>query len=451
MPIELSETFWESCWARQNGAGSKLKAAILAAGLGKRMDPLTVSHLPKPLFPLCGKIPMSEVWVRRFVESGITDISMNLCVLSKTLKRHFGDGSKFAAQITFVDEEIPTGTLGGVCKQGLGSAAKRLSHDPPLQLSPFGGDTIIVPSGDIVTNFGAELLEQVYHFHKKVGSAFTIVLVPVPWERRGDFGTVVMDSHEKREGLLSAAGPIKEFREKDPDSPSNLNNASIYIIEMDLLRILDSYRTTADPALVEPFYDFGKHVFPALLGKLPYVSLPKGYSLWGIQYDGEWYDVGQKRDYLRVNNALLDGKLDLSVPYEKFPWGYLGNNTNVDFSRISVTPPVLIGNNCVIEPGARLGPYAVIGDDWIIGREALIRDSVLWQRYSYFTKDGREIRANERRLVDRHEIRSKVTVEECIVVGGSIQNNIKEQTVDILEDGELSMLSIDHVPRGPRA
>ena len=35
----------------------------------------------------------------------------------------------------------------------------------------------------------------------------------------------------------------KKFIEKDPESPSNLCNASIYMIEMDLLRALDSLRT----------------------------------------------------------------------------------------------------------------------------------------------------------------------------------------------------------------
>ncbi len=120
------------------------------------MDPLTAAHLPKPLFPLGGKLPLVEVWVRRLVESGITDISMNLCVLSETIKRHFGDGSKFAAKINYVDEAVPSGTLGGVCKQAFGSESKRLpsERDHPGSQA-FKGSTVIAPSGDIVTNFGS--------------------------------------------------------------------------------------------------------------------------------------------------------------------------------------------------------------------------------------------------------------------------------------------------------
>ena len=415
------------------------------------MDPMT-AHLPKPLFPLGGKVPMTEVWVRRMVESGITDISMNLCVLSETIKRHFKDGSKFAAKISYVDEEVPSGTLGGVCKQVLGADSKILpsERDHP-SAPPFKGSTVIAPSGDIVTNFGSELLEEMYDIHKKVGAAFTMVLVPVPWERRKDFGTVVLDDVESRQGIVSKSGRIKEFVEKDPNSPSNLSNASIYMIETELLRTLDALRTEASVNVANPFYDFGKHVFPALLGRLPGVSMPREFPLWGIQYDGSWFDVGQKRDYLRVNEYLLDGKIEITLPYEKLPWGYLGNNVNIDFSKVTIIPPVVIGNNCIVEPGVTLGPYAVIGDDWKIQKGVRLQHSVLWERYSFFDDQGREIPAEARKQVDRHEIRSGVTVEQSIIAGGDIQSDIREVTADVDEDGELRILPIDYVPEGPRA
>ena len=310
MPIQFEPPFWQRCWTYQKGVQNDLRCAILAAGLGKRMDPLTARHLPKPLFPLGGKVAMAEVWVRRLVESGITDVSMNLCVLKDPIKRYFRDGTKFGATIGYVEEDIPSGTLGGVCKQALGSKAKQVRPGEPMPLQEeFRGSTLIVPSGDIVTNFGSERLEEMYEIHKRVGAAVTMVLVPVPWDRRKDFGTVVLDNPEERAGVLSKSGRIREFREKDPDSPSNLNNASIYMIEMELLKALDPLRTEARSDIPEPFYDFGKHVFPAMLGNLPYVKLPKDFLLWGLQYDGAWFDVGQKRDYLRVNEYLLDGEL----------------------------------------------------------------------------------------------------------------------------------------------
>ena len=451
MAIDLTGYF-KTSWTQQKGVNNKIKMAVLAAGLGKRMDPLTAYHLPKPMFPIGGCVPMSEMWVREAIKSGITDISMNLCVLGSTIKNYFKNGARFGAHITYVEEDIPSGTLGGVCKQALGEKAKKTYDAETMPgIEAFKGTTVIAPSGDIVTKFDAEMLEKMYEIHKKKGAALTMVLSPIPWEKRGEFGTVELKAPETSAGPISKSGKIAKFREKDPKSPSNLNNASIYMIEMDFLKTLDPLRTPADPELADPFYDFGKHVFPALLGKLKYVTLPRDLILWGIQYDGLWHDVGRKRDYLEVNKSFLDGDFQLEIPYEKFPWGYLGTNVAIDFSKVTIKPPVIIGNNCIIAPETRLGPYTVIGDDWIIERKVSISNSVLWRRYSYFPNNGEEIPVIERKVDDFHQVRRGVSIDECIIVGGTIDSDLQEKTVDVLLDGRTEILPIDYVPGGIRA
>lgn len=458
MPVELGNIL-KNTWAHRQQVQDQLKLAILAAGLGSRMDPIPQHHLPKPMFPLGGIIPMAEVWVRRAVESGITNISMNLCVLKDTIKSYFKDGLLFGANITYVEENEPSGTLGGICKQALGNAAKLVSpEERPVQVAPFRGSTVIAPSGDIVTDFGSELLQQLYEIHRRQGAALTMLLSPIPWERRQDFGTVQLGPTQRFDGNISQAGPIVNFIEKDPNSPSNLNNASVYIIEMDLLKELDPLRTAATKDIPEPFYDFGKHVFPAILGKLDYVKLPGKYPLWGVQYDGLWFDVGRKRDYLSINKSVLDGQIDVELPYQKLPWGYLGSNVVMNLAEVTIIPPVVIGHECIIERGAKIGPYAIIGDGWTIEKNVSISNSVLWKRYAFFTKQGEKIPIRERKLVDRHEVRQGTVIDECIIIGGTItpdlyepgENKISEKTLDVLENGELQMVSVDWVPKGPR-
>jgi NDP-sugar pyrophosphorylase family protein len=450
MPIQLDD-YLENTWANKKKLQDKLKLTILAAGLGKRMDPLTLHHLPKPMFPLGGIVPLIETWVRKSVGAGITNISMNLCVLKDTIKDYFGNGIIFGAEINYVEEDVPTGTLGGICKQVLGSNSKTvLSNEITPKIDEFKGSTVIAPSGDIITNLSSELLEQMYDIHKQKGAAFTLLLSPVPWERLGEFGTVELASIDKLNGSLSGSGKIVNFIEKDPKSPSNLNNASLYIIEKDLLKALDSLRTEANSNIEEPFYDFGKHVFPAMLNKLKYISLPKDCLLYGVVYDGLWFDVGRKRDYLNVNKSIFNKKINIDLPYQKLPWGYLGSNVVVNFSEITIIPPVVIGNDCIIERGAKLGPYAIIGDDWTIEKDVTIRNSVLWKRYDYFSDKGNKIPARERKLVDRHEVRRGTIINNCIIVGGTIQSDLHETTVDILENGELKFVHIDWVPEGPR-
>lgn len=451
MPIRYSEDYWRAAWASPSNLDTQLKGAILAAGLGRRLDPLTAYHLPKPMFPLGGKVPIAEVWVRRFIRAGITDVSLNLCVLAKSITRHFGNGAKFGVDLTFIEEETPTGTLGGICRMALGPKAKILPSDKTQTLLEFKGSTVIAPSGDIVANFGPELLEEMYHIHRRAGSALTMALTEVPPARRRDFGTVILDQPEEREGPISRSGRIADFVEKEADSPSCLSNASVYMIETELLRTLDPYRTEARVDVPEPFYDFGKHVFPAMLKRLPYVTLPKDYILWGIKFDGPWFDVGNKRDYLRVNKQVLDGIIDVPLTYERLPWGYLGSNVTINFSRVDIRPPVVIGNDCIIQPGATIGPYAVIGDGWVIESGAEISNSVLWERYPYFTNGTTEISAADRRGVDRHEVRRGVRVHESILAGGCIEADTVEKTVDVREDGHLAIVPIDYAPAEPRA
>src|SRR5207302_4287406 len=146
MPIHYSEDYWTKCWASARNVDSQIKGTILGAGLGKRLDPLTAYHLPKPLFPLGGKVPIAEIWLRRLIRSGITDVSINLCVLAEVMKRQFGNGAKFGIDLSFVEEETPTGTLGGVCKMALGREAKLLPTDHWSPALPkFSGSTMIVP------------------------------------------------------------------------------------------------------------------------------------------------------------------------------------------------------------------------------------------------------------------------------------------------------------------
>lgn len=452
MPVHFPKSFWAERWASRANGQSDVRAAILCAGLGTRLDPLTARLLPKPLFPLGGKVAIAEVWVRRMIESGITDVTLNLCVLAATLKRYFGDGAKYGVNLSYVEERVPTGTFGGVCKMALGREARRLGSDESVAAFPkSSGSTIIAPSGDIVTSFGADLLQEMYDIHRKVGAALTMVVTPIPPERRKDFGTVVLGAPKSHPGRLGESGQVLGFVEKDPDSPSCLNNASIYMIEMDLLATLDRYRTEAKLDVAEPFYDFGKQVFPAMLGKLPYITLPKDYAMWAIRYDGPWFDVGNKRDYLTVNQHVLDGKIDVPPAYQRFPWGYMGSNVTIDFSKVEIHPPVVIGSGCVIEPGAVLGPYAVIGDGWSVEHGAQIRNSVLWERYAYFPDGKREVSVSDRELVDRHEVRRGAVVEESIVAGGTITGEVREKTVEVLEDGRLSIAPLDQVPGGKRA
>ena len=111
----------------------------------------------------------------------------------------------------------------------------------------------------------------------------------------------------------------------------------------------------------------------------------------------------------------------------------------------------MIGNDCVIEPGATIGPHAVIGDGWTVEKDATVKNSVLWERYPYFDESGKEVPVAERTTVDPHRVAAGVTIDGSIVTGGQIESDLTDCTAHVDTAGQLVVLSIDWVPGDPRA
>src|SRR5207253_1782860 len=96
--------------------------------------------IAKPAFPLGGRIPIAELWIRRFVDAGLNNIAMNLHRVPDSIQKQLEDGSGFLANISYVYEQTPSGTLGGAIK---------LVH--ALRERGLKPSKVFIPSGDIVS------------------------------------------------------------------------------------------------------------------------------------------------------------------------------------------------------------------------------------------------------------------------------------------------------------
>ena len=113
---------------------------ILAAGLGKRMRPLT-NHTPKPLLEV-GRKPLIVWHIERLRDAGFVNIVINIAYLGQKIIDYLGDGSQYGVNITFSDEqdEGALETAGGIVKA-----------------LPLLSETFLVVNGDVWTEFAYDV------------------------------------------------------------------------------------------------------------------------------------------------------------------------------------------------------------------------------------------------------------------------------------------------------
>lgn len=140
-------------------------AIILAAGHGKRMQPLT-NTTPKPLLKVAGKA-LIEYHIEALARGGINYIVINTGRLGDQFEPYLGDGSRFGVSIVYSHEgDSPLETGGGICKA----------------LPLLKGDYFIAVNGDVWTNFDFSLLRKT---HNNYGH---LILVTNPSHNpQGDF------------------------------------------------------------------------------------------------------------------------------------------------------------------------------------------------------------------------------------------------------------------------
>jgi len=123
-----------------------MKAMIFAAGMGTRLQPLTLTK-PKALVEIKGK-PMLEIILRRLINFGFTEVIINVHHFADQIRDFLNRNHNFGISVTVSDEtDLLLDTGGGLMK------AKFFFDDD----KPF-----LVHNVDILTNLN---LNDLYHFH----------------------------------------------------------------------------------------------------------------------------------------------------------------------------------------------------------------------------------------------------------------------------------------------
>ena len=88
-----------------------MKAMILAAGEGKRLQPLTLKT-PKPLLKV-GPSSLIEDQINRLSKLGVNEFVINISYLGEQIKQSLRNHSHFQ-DISFIEEPFPYGTGGAL-------------------------------------------------------------------------------------------------------------------------------------------------------------------------------------------------------------------------------------------------------------------------------------------------------------------------------------------------
>lgn len=314
-----------------------MKAAVLAAGEGVRLQPLTATR-PKHLIRVGGK-PILEHCLNELRASGIREVVVVVHYMADSIRRYFDDGKKVGLKIEYVEQKVALGT---------GNAVSVV--EPYVQ-----GDFLVV-NGDML--FDARAVKSLIELHQKEKPAATMATVPV--EKTEDYGIVELEDENRVKSITE-----KPAREK---SPSNLASAGIYVFTAEIFEKLRQILASAR----------GELEIPDALSLL--ISEKKAVMACKLG-SKEWIDIGRPWDLLEANRwALMRSKHKINGILESGA-NLLDRVTVAETARIRsgayVEGPAYIDEGCDIGPNCYIRPNTSIGKKVRIGNACEIKNTIV--------------------------------------------------------------------------
>ena len=317
-----------------------MKAVILAAGEGVRLQPIT-STRPKHLITVGGK-PILEHCLNAVKTSGIDEALIVIHYMGDVIRQYFGDGKKFGLKIEYTEQKTVLGT---------GNAVS--------MVEPYVKDDFLMVYGDLL--FSAEAVKNVIDLHAKEKPVATMAVVPVG--NPEDYGIVELEDEKNVKRIVE--------KPKHEEAPSNLANAGIYVFSTE---IFDKIRETSASARGE--WEITDAISQLSKEKKTVLAVK-------ISEDG-WIDIGRPWDLLEANRWALM-KMDHKVRGHVENGAHLIGPVSVaETARIRsgayVEGPAFIDEESDIGPNCYIRPYTSIGKKVRIGNACEIKNSIIMDK-----------------------------------------------------------------------
>ena len=235
-----------------------MKGLILSGGKGTRLRPLTYTSA-KQLVPVANK-PVLFYGIEALVEAGIRDIGIVVGDTQAEIRAAVGDGSRWDARITYIEQDAPRG----------------LAHAVLISEPFIGGEPFVMYLGDNLLNKG--IVPFVEQFVREQPAA-QILLTPVPDPQM--FGVAELTN-----------GKVVRLVEKPKEPMSNLALVGVYMF---------------GPAI----FDSVKRIKPSFRNELEITDaiqdlIDRGLTVTPHLVDGWWKDTGKLEDMLEANRLILE-------------------------------------------------------------------------------------------------------------------------------------------------
>lgn len=300
----------------------RIRALVLAAGLGTRLRPLT-EQIPKPLLPVRG-VPILGHTLTQLAGFGCEAAAVNLHYLSEPIRQRFGDAHA-GMPLVWSEEPEVLGTLGAL-------------HPLKEFLAP--ADLVLLVNGDSLCRWP---LRKLVRRHLAGGARATLLLASRP--DPGDFGGGVG---------VDRTGRIRSFRPGEPEQGEVVRRyvfAGAHVISPELL-------ARVGPGKADIVRDL-------------YISmLESGERIASVEFAGRWHDLGTPQRFL---DATLDwARAEGTARLWRRSWISPGAGVGAGARLRSVS----------IEAGARVGESARVGRSILlpgarIGKGSVVRESIL--------------------------------------------------------------------------
>ncbi|MGM0606197.1 MAG: sugar phosphate nucleotidyltransferase [Halobacteriota archaeon] len=305
-----------------------VSAVVLAAGEGRRLDPLT-NRRPKPMVPVANR-PLLEYVVEAIADADVDRITLVVGYHRERIRNYFGDGDEWGVQIDYVVQERQLGTAHAV-----------------LQAEGVVGEQFLVLNGDRIVE--SALVEAV-----REGLS----------EGTGHVVSVTRSATPSAYGVVELADDSIAAIAEKPDRPvhSELINAGVYGFDSSIFEAIRQTSTDAGELAITSTLD----------------DIAADESIDAIRYRGRWLDVSYLWDLVDVNAAMVES-VDRSAQNDE--GATVADDAAIDSdvqlgANATVSGGTAIGENATIEANAVLS-NSIVFPDAVVESGAVVRNAIV--------------------------------------------------------------------------